>query len=65
MADAGWIREEAALSLERLWAPLEAEFQEVSPASREWQVFEGRLRGEWERLFGLLVQLYGLVRGEW
>ncbi|HEX8684684.1 MAG TPA: hypothetical protein VF707_20370 [Ardenticatenaceae bacterium] len=62
MADAGWIQEEAALSLERLWPWLEAEFQEVSPTSREWQEFERRLRGEWERLFGLLVQLYGQNR---
>jgi hypothetical protein len=31
--------------------------KEVSPASREWQEFERRLRGDWERLFGL--QLYG------
>src|SRR5206468_1831258 len=28
-------------------------------ASAAWQAFETRLRREWERLFGLLIELYG------
>jgi amylosucrase len=58
MPDAEWIRRHAALSLERLWPDLEQRFRaEATPD--DWRAFETRLRGEWERLFGLLVALYG------
>src|SRR5689334_18548016 len=60
MPEAEWLRRHAALSLDRLWPRLEQSFQaEAAAAPEMWQVFETRLRGEWERLFGLLVDLYG------
>ena len=31
----------------------------ANAAPAEWCVFESRLRHEWERLFGLLIGLYG------
>ncbi|MFL5803176.1 MAG: alpha-amylase family glycosyl hydrolase [Roseiflexaceae bacterium] len=60
MPDAGWVRQQAAVSLGRLWPRLEACFQEQRLAQpEEWRTFEARLRCEWERLFDLLVELYG------
>lgn len=60
MADAKYIQQQATLSLERLWPRLESIFQqEALAAPTEWRVFETRLRREWERLFGLLLNLYG------
>jgi amylosucrase len=59
MADAEWVRRQAALSLERLWPRL-LEFREQAQTAPEaWRAFELRLRREWERLFGLLIDLYG------
>src|SRR6476619_2277524 len=58
MADAEWLRQQAAVSLARLWPRLDAVFgEQTSPEQRE--VCEARLRREWERLFGLLIALYG------
>ena len=60
MADADWVRREAARSLDRLWPRLDARFREqVAATPAEWSAFEQRLRREWERLFGLLFGLYG------
>jgi amylosucrase len=60
MPDPGWVRQQAAVSLGRLWPRLEACVQEQATAQPEqWRAFEARLRAEWERLFGLLVELYG------
>jgi amylosucrase len=60
MSDAEWIRQQAALSLRRLRPRLEASFQADAAAAPEaWRAFEARLDAEWERLFGLLIQLYG------
>ncbi len=58
MADAGWVREQAAVSLGRLWPRIEAQLRDTA-APETWRAFEARLRREWERLFGLLVELYG------
>lgn len=58
MADAEWVRQQAAVSLGRLWPRLDAVLGEQAPRE-QWQVFEARLRREWERLFGLLIALYG------
>jgi amylosucrase len=58
MADAEWVRQQAAISLGRLWPRLDAVLvEQATPAQR--QKFEARLRSEWERLFGLLIALYG------
>ena len=60
MTDAQNIQQQAVISLERLWPRLEIAFQDeakVPPA--DWCIFERRLRHEWERLFGLLIGLYG------
>ncbi len=58
MADAEWVRRQAAVSLDRLWPRLEVLLvAQTTPAQR--QAFEARLRREWERLFGLLIALYG------
>jgi amylosucrase len=60
MANAEWTRREAAISLGRLWPRLEEAFHEQASAAPDvWLAFEGRLRGEYERLFGLLFDLYG------
>ena len=60
MTDAHQIQHQAALSLERLWPRLEITFRdEFNAAPADWCVFERRLRHEWERLFGLLIGLYG------
>src|SRR6186997_1292884 len=58
MADAEWVRQQAVVSLGRLWPRLDAVLsQQATPEQR--QAFEARLRREWERLFGLLIALYG------
>lgn len=60
MTDAQQVQQQAALSLRRLWPRLESTFRdEVKAAPEEWREFEVRLRREWERLFGLLLGLYG------
>jgi amylosucrase len=60
MTDVEWARREAGISLGRLWPRLEERFRaEAQAAPADWRAFEGRLRNEWERLFGLLVDLYG------
>ncbi|MDQ2998758.1 MAG: alpha-amylase family glycosyl hydrolase, partial [Chloroflexota bacterium] len=58
MADAEWVRQQAAVSLDRLWPRLDALLSEQAPPAQR-QAFEARLRREWERLFGLLFELYG------
>jgi amylosucrase len=57
MADAEWVRQQAEVSLERLWPRLATLSEQAAPG--QWQAFEARLRREWERLFGLLYDLYG------
>ena len=50
----------ATRSLERIWPRIAqdfASFRDEQPDT--WQAFEGRLRREWPRLFGLLYELYG------
>ncbi len=60
MTDTNQVQQQATLSLERLWPRLEITFRdEANAASADWQAFETRLRHEWERLFGLLIGLYG------
>jgi amylosucrase len=58
MAHAEWLRKQAAVSLGRLWPRIEAQLRSTA-APEIWQAFEARLRREWERLFGLLFELYG------
>jgi len=58
MADAEWVRRQAAVSLGRLWPRLDAVLSEQATLEQR-QAFEVRLRREWERLFGLLIALYG------
>ncbi|HJZ49071.1 MAG TPA: alpha-amylase family protein, partial [Roseiflexaceae bacterium] len=58
MADAEWVHQQATLSLDRLWPRLDAALS-AHATPEQWQAFETRLRREWERLFGLLIQLYG------
>jgi len=58
MADAEWVRQQAAISLDRLWPRLDSLINEQAD-QQQWQVFEARLRREWARLFGLLLALYG------
>jgi len=60
MSDAKQVQQQTALSLERLWPRLEITFRdEANTAPADWRAFETRLRHEWERLFGLLIGLYG------
>lgn len=60
MMNAKQVEQQAALSLSRLWPRLENAFRdEVRTAPDDWHAFEMRLRREWERLFGLLLGLYG------
>ncbi|NOK59895.1 MAG: DUF3459 domain-containing protein [Chloroflexi bacterium AL-W] len=58
MTETEQLRRQASLSLERLTPRLKAVFESQSDAV-EWQHFENRLAQEWERLFTLLIQLYG------
>lgn len=60
MTHAQQVQQQAALSLQRLWPRLEQTFRhEASAVPADWRTFEVRLRREWERLFGLLLSLYG------
>jgi amylosucrase len=60
MAEGDWMREQAALSLSRLWPRLELQFEVERARSPElWRLFERRLRHEWDRLFELMLRLYG------
>src|SRR6266853_1174639 len=60
MTDAKQLQQQAALSLERLWPRLEITLRdEANAAAADWRAFETRLRREWERLFRLLIGLYG------
>ena len=58
--DVKHVQQQAALSLARLWPRLETTFhEEARAAPADWCAFETRLRHEWERLFALLLRLYG------
>ncbi|HEY0735620.1 MAG TPA: alpha-amylase family glycosyl hydrolase [Herpetosiphonaceae bacterium] len=59
MHEAETLRRQAARSIDRLLPRVRAAFAEAGGSTEDWQVFEARLRREWERLFGLLLQLYG------
>jgi amylosucrase len=60
MANTNQVQQQAALTLQRLWPRLASTFRdEASAAPADWQAFELRLHREWERLFGLLLGLYG------
>lgn len=52
-------RQYAAQSLARLLPRVEAAFAAADGTREDWRAFEIRLRREWERLFGLLLTLYG------
>ena len=52
-----WLRQQAELTLGRLLPRLAATFAGVPAA--EWQLYETRLRDNFEHLFGLLHHLYG------
>ncbi len=58
--DTKQVQQQAVLSLSRLWPRLENAFRdEARSAPADWCAFETRLRREWERLFELLLGLYG------
>ncbi len=60
MTDVKQIQQQADLTLKRLWSRLQITFRdEANAALADWRAFEMRLRHEWERLFGLLLGLYG------
>ena len=60
MTNGDWIPRQAEKSLNRLIPRLRARLgPDDDKHARLWQTFESRLRREWERLFRLLVQLYG------
>lgn len=60
MTDRNWIRYHRELSLSRILPRLRAEFKtEASADPDNWQSFEARLHREWNRLFELLLKLYG------
>jgi amylosucrase len=60
MPESEWVRRQAAVSFDRLWPRLQQRCAAESAADSEaWSAFETRLRAEWERLFGLLIELYG------
>jgi amylosucrase len=55
-----WIPEQARKSLARLLPEIEERFaNEIEQNAFDWHEFRNRLQGEWERLFGLLHDLYG------
>lgn len=60
MSEIDWIREQAGRSLGRILPRLRTEFvRDIDDDPDTWRVFEVRLNREWERLFGLLLKLYG------
>jgi amylosucrase len=60
MANGDWIPRQAEKSLERLLSRVRTRMgPEEEMRGELWDQFEGRLRREWERLFRILVQLYG------
>jgi len=60
MGETEWVRDQATRSLGRLLPRLRLELADVvKDDPRGWQTFERRLGAEWERLFGLLLRLYG------
>ncbi|HEX6289664.1 MAG TPA: alpha-amylase family glycosyl hydrolase [Herpetosiphonaceae bacterium] len=52
-------RRQAAQALERLLPRVRAAFAAAGGSEQDWRAFETRLLREWERLFGLLIRLYG------
>ena len=59
MIDSEWTQHEARKSLTRLLPRLHAQFRRETDTGSDWEVFEDRLQRHWQRLFGLLLQLYG------
>jgi amylosucrase len=60
VTDADWIVEQAELSLQRLWSRVESQLEaERKEMPEVWQLLERRLRQEWNRLFELMLRLYG------
>ncbi len=59
MGESERVRQQAAQSLVRLLPRIQASFHSAGGTEMDWNAFEARLRREWERLFGLLIQLYG------
>ena len=60
MSDTDWIRERAKRGMARLLPRVRSTFNDAADADpAAWRTFEARLTREWERLFGLLLQLYG------
>jgi amylosucrase len=60
MPDSEWVSRQARLSFDRLWPRLQQRCAaDAAAAPKAWSTFEERLRAEWERLFGLLIELYG------
>lgn len=52
-------RRRAAQSLSRLLPRVEQTFRAGGGSANDWRAFETRLRHEWERLFAILIALYG------
>src|SRR3712207_3961075 len=59
MHDTATTRQPAARSLGRLLPRVQAAWNEAGGSQEDWQAFETRLRREWQRLFDLLLALYG------
>jgi amylosucrase len=60
MTNGDWIPRQAEKALERLIPRVRPKLGPDDEAHEElWKSFEARLRREWERLFRLLVELYG------
>ena len=60
MADPQWLQHQSRKTLGRIWPRVEAHYAEYAAGCpQDWQVFAGRVERHFERLFGLLFQLYG------
>ncbi|NNJ11486.1 DUF3459 domain-containing protein [Chloroflexales bacterium ZM16-3] len=60
MSDTDWIRERARRGIARLLPRVRSNFNDDADSDpAAWRAFEARLTREWDRLFGLLIQLYG------
>ncbi|MBX0329259.1 alpha-glucosidase C-terminal domain-containing protein [Oscillochloris sp. ZM17-4] len=60
MSDTDWISERARRGIARLLPRVRSTFNDDADSDpAAWRAFEARLTREWERLFGLLIQLYG------
>jgi amylosucrase len=60
MAEVDWVRDQARVAYRRIIARLRTDYAQARAEQADhWAVFERRLEAQWERLFRLLITIYG------